>query len=64
MPSSGEVITDAGSGKVFRFDGLYWEQVGIRCPQCGRTTYNPNDIDEGYCGACHDWTQEGGPDGT
>ena len=20
------------------------------------TSYNPNDIAEGYCGNCHDWT--------
>ena len=22
------------------------------------TSYNPNDIREGYCGNCHDWTGE------
>jgi hypothetical protein len=26
------------------------------CPRCQRTSYNPNDAREGYCGACHDWT--------
>jgi hypothetical protein len=26
------------------------------CPRCGATSYNPNDVLEGYCGACHDWT--------
>ncbi len=29
----------------------------ITCPRCGRTSYNLNDIREGYCGACHDWTR-------
>jgi hypothetical protein len=28
----------------------------ITCPRCSRTSYNENDIREGYCGACHDWT--------
>jgi ribosomal protein L37E len=28
----------------------------ITCPRCGRTSYNPNDVREGYCGNCHDWT--------
>lgn len=28
----------------------------LTCPRCGRTTYHPIDIREGYCGACHDWT--------
>jgi hypothetical protein len=26
------------------------------CPRCGRTSHNPTDAQEGYCGACHDWT--------
>lgn len=26
------------------------------CPRCGRTSHNPNDAEQGYCGACHDWT--------
>lgn len=28
----------------------------FKCPTCGRKSYNPTDITEGYCGACHDWT--------
>lgn len=28
----------------------------IKCPRCGKTSHNPNDIREGYCGHCHDWT--------
>lgn len=31
-------------------------QLEITCPKCGRTSYNPMDIAEGYCGNCHDWT--------
>ena len=34
------------------------------CPTCGRTSAHPEDLAEGYCGACHDWTgpgTEGGP---
>lgn len=26
------------------------------CPRCGATSHHPMDADEGYCGACHDWT--------
>lgn len=26
------------------------------CPRCGMTSHNPHDIEEGYCGRCHDWT--------
>jgi ribosomal protein L37E len=28
----------------------------ITCPRCGRTSAHPDDIREGYCGNCHDWT--------
>jgi hypothetical protein len=30
------------------------------CPRCGMTSRNPDDVREGYCGACHDWTREVG----
>lgn len=30
------------------------------CPRCGRTSYHPVDVSEGYCGACHDWTDDSG----
>lgn len=26
------------------------------CPRCGATSHNPTDVEEGYCGACHDFT--------
>ncbi len=29
----------------------------ITCPKCHRTSYHPKDIEEGYCGFCHDWTK-------
>ena len=28
-------------------------QAGFTCPRCGRTSHNPNDARERYCGACH-----------
>lgn len=30
--------------------------VSFTCPRCGLTSHNLNDIVEGYCGNCHDWT--------
>lgn len=29
------------------------EYPSITCPKCGRTSYNRNDIEQGYCGHCH-----------
>jgi hypothetical protein len=31
--------------------------MSITCPSCGMTSWNENDVREGYCGNCHDWTQ-------
>jgi hypothetical protein len=31
-------------------------EVSVTCPRCGRTSHHPDDVAEGYCGACHDWT--------
>jgi hypothetical protein len=28
----------------------------ITCPVCGRTSYHPNDVEQGYCGNCHGYT--------
>jgi len=30
--------------------------AAFRCPCCGMVSHNPNDIEQGYCGACHWWT--------
>lgn len=32
------------------------EPTSFTCPRCGRTSYNPYDAREGYCGACHAYT--------
>jgi ribosomal protein L37E len=37
------------------------KQPSITCPRCGRTSYHPDDIREGYCSNCHDWTSPPSP---
>jgi len=32
------------------------DQPSITCPRCGMTSYSRDDVREGYCGNCHDWT--------
>jgi|SRR5882672_2239100 len=27
------------------------------CPSCRRVSFNPTDLRERYCGACHTWVQ-------
>lgn len=35
----------------------------ITCPVCGRTSYHPTDVDEGWCNACHGATGHPPPPG-
>jgi transcription elongation factor Elf1 len=37
--------------------------ASFTCPRCGATSHNPTDIEQGYCGRCHEWTR-GDPDWT
>lgn len=30
----------------------------ITCPTCGRTSFNPNDVRERYCGNCRQWQDQ------
>lgn len=32
------------------------------CPNCGRTSYNPNDVRESYCGFCHEYEESEKPE--
>lgn len=34
------------------------KEPSITCPECRMTSYNPNDIKQGYCGNCHWWTSD------
>ena len=37
--------------------GVRWvPPPSFTCPRCHLTSYNENDVREGYCGNCHDWT--------
>lgn len=47
---------DRVAGKI---TGGSSQAQAITCTRCGRTSYNPNDVREGYCGYCHDWTSSG-----
>ena len=31
-------------------------KTSVTCPVCRRTSHHHDDIREGYCGFCHDWT--------
>lgn len=36
--------------------GLVDTRPSITCPECGRTSYHPEDVKQGYCGACNWFT--------
>jgi hypothetical protein len=39
------------------------ERPSFTCPVCGRTSYHPTDVEEGWCGACHGATGHPPPPG-
>ncbi len=45
-----KAIFDAGE------KGLTAPHQHFTCPRCGRVSHSAMDKQEGYCGACHDWT--------
>jgi hypothetical protein len=45
----GDVYCGCGDGSVAT------PPDSITCPQCGRTSHNPNDVRERYCGYCHQY---------
>ena len=50
----------AAQDKVFiDADRIFDTRPSFTCPRCRSVSYNPNDIREGYCGRCHDWTDTG-----
>lgn len=58
-------VLDLASEAVDRIDldAAYQRVTGlprasITCPECGRTSFNPNDVRERYCGNCHWWTSD------
>lgn len=32
------------------------EPLSITCPNCGRASYHPEDVRQGFCGHCKQWT--------
>lgn len=31
------------------------DRLSIVCPRCGRRSWQPEDVRQRYCGACHRW---------
>ena len=38
--------------------GITSTREGFTCVHCGRTSYNPNDLREEYCGNCHHFCRD------
>ena len=58
----GELVAElhpAGTEARLRaLQGAGGTRPSFTCPRCGRTSWHPTDVLEGFCGACHDWTGE------
>jgi hypothetical protein len=42
--------------KIERLEKLLEVEPSITCPKCGRTSHNSNDVEQGWCITCADWT--------
>lgn len=53
--SPGLTIRQAAVAAYLEYQSQLVEQAeaSITCPRCGRTSWNPNDVLNRYCGACH-----------
>jgi len=49
-----DILSSISTGEGFTIPVI--EDGAITCPRCSRTSHNPDDVREGYCGNCHDWT--------
>jgi hypothetical protein len=49
-----DVVSD--SGIAYRVRWSHSRSPAITCPACGMTSYQPQDIENGYCGNCHAYT--------
>jgi len=71
MPQASDPEFESPSAIGFGFDSVMalYERVCERrrrlerfripsftCPVCTRTSWNPDDVREGYCGSCRSWT--------
>ena len=72
---AGRTIYDIGSGPEVSCASCEWcwgvlgqhlhslkPLPSVTCPKCGYVSVNPNDIEHGYCGHCHDWTSNPDPE--
>jgi ribosomal protein L37E len=44
--------------KLARAQGMSVNDPSITCPRCGKVSYNPTDVEQRYCGACHAFHQD------
>jgi hypothetical protein len=57
--SQGSILPSTSQHEVIRLAQGHLHRRhrdSFTCPRCGRTSWNPNDLKHGYCGACHDYT--------
>jgi hypothetical protein len=56
MPGDRANIDVLGPGQGVKFMMATDGTTSFTCPDCGATSHHPMDVNEGYCGRCHDWT--------
>jgi ribosomal protein S27AE len=49
-------VAPGGQAAVRERLGVPLAASRFACPRCGAVSHHPQDVLEGYCGRCHDWT--------
>jgi hypothetical protein len=60
FPSSALEMAELGSKILAEYGIRYWISPygdSITCTQCRKTSRNPNDVAQHYCGACHEFLE-------
>jgi Zn-finger nucleic acid-binding protein len=50
-------VLGAADQMVTALNARYRTGPRFRCPRCGLVSWNPKDVEAGYCGHCHEWTR-------
>lgn len=53
------VVVDIDANKISRPSAAPADdRAHYLCPHCGAVSYNPHDLENGYCGHCKQWRED------
>jgi len=58
FPASAHEMAEVGAKILAAYGIEYWlsaDGTSITCAKCRRTSHSPHDVEQRYCGACHEF---------